>query len=173
MHRGDFDRDISKVGEELRLQRMRCQLQIYTPPMAHCTSLKPEAASQWLHLCPSPHRLHRGPTRWFISAVFANGFSRQERDGGWRDLRMYMRWNSFWEKHTDFLWQKRTLSCSRLHSLHRCVSHHTRLPPFPEWESVMDVHVHNVSKNTSVTAAFTPSVLYVFRYCSACSYHNI
>lgn len=34
------------------------------------------------------------------------------------------------------------------------------LPPFPEWESVMDVHVHNVSKNTSVTAAFTSSVLY-------------
>lgn len=25
-------------------QRMRCQLHIFTPPLAHCTSLKPEAA---------------------------------------------------------------------------------------------------------------------------------
>lgn len=41
--------------------------------------IKARGCFQWLRLCPSPHRLHQAPTRWFISAVVLNVFSRLER----------------------------------------------------------------------------------------------
>ncbi|CAB1416477.1 unnamed protein product [Pleuronectes platessa] len=60
---GDFDRDVSEVGVELRRRRMRCQLQIYTPPPAHCTSLNPEAACSGFISVPAHTGYIRGPTR--------------------------------------------------------------------------------------------------------------
>ena len=75
--------------------------------------IKPRGRLQWLHLCPGPHRLHQGPTRWFISAVSLTGFfPPRERWGGWWDLRMYMRWNSFWEEHMLPLTERTLLSFS-------------------------------------------------------------
>lgn len=57
--------------------------------------IKARGRSQWFHLCPSPHRMHQGPTHWFVSAVILNSFSHQLRDGGRWDLHMYMRLTSF------------------------------------------------------------------------------
>lgn len=56
-------------------QETRCQLQIFTPPLAHCTSLKARGCLQWLHLRPNPHRRHRGAPHADLSlAVFVSAF---------------------------------------------------------------------------------------------------
>lgn len=168
MHRGDFDRDISKVGEELSLLRMRCQLQIYTPPLAHCTSLKPEAACSGFISVPA-HTGYIGPhTLIYLCCLSERLFPPRER---WRLTRFthVYEMKFILGRARDFLWQKRTpLAPVSILSTTTSLPLYT-LPPFPEWESVMDVHVHNVSKNISVTAALTPSVLYFFHDYTACS----
>lgn len=89
VHRGDFDRDISDVVEELRLQRMRCQLQIYTPPLAHCTSLKPEAACSGFISVPA-HTGYIGPhTLIYFSCLSKRLFPPRERWGLMRFTHVY------------------------------------------------------------------------------------
>lgn len=158
MHRGDFDRDISEVGEELRLRRMRCQLQIYTPPLAHCTSLKPEATSSGFISVPA-HTGYIGPhTLIYLSCLSERLFPPRERWGLTRFTHVYEMKFILGRAHASSDRKEPFLLLSPF-SPPLCLPPYTP-PPFPEWESVMDVHVHNVSKNTSVTPALTPSVLY-------------
>lgn len=69
-------------GEELRLQKKKKSETPAADLHASTGSLhiiKARGCFQWLRLLPSPHRLHRAPTRWFISAVVLNVFPRLER----------------------------------------------------------------------------------------------
>jgi len=89
VHRGDCDRDISEVGKEVRLQIMRCQLQIYTPPLAHCTSLKPEAACSGFISVPA-HTAYVGPhTLIYLSCLSERLFPPRERWGMTRFTHVY------------------------------------------------------------------------------------
>lgn len=70
----------SEVGQRnWGYEKMRRQLQIYAPPLDHCTSLKPEAASSGSVSVPAHTGCTRPPTRWFISAVVLNVFPRPAR----------------------------------------------------------------------------------------------
>lgn len=96
------DKDLGCWGEERRLQKKkkrRRQLQIYTSPLDHCTSLKPEAASSGSVSVPAHTGCTRPPTRWFISAVVLNVFPRPER---WELMRFthVCREIHFWGKRT-------------------------------------------------------------------------
>ena len=131
VHRGDFDRDISEVGEELRLQRMRCQLQIYTPPLAHCTSLKPEAARRGSISVPAHTGYIGPPTLIYLSCLSERLFPPRERWGPTRFTHVYEMKFILGKAHALPLTEKNPF-CSRLHSLHRYVSPPYTLPPFPE-----------------------------------------
>lgn len=121
------DKDLGGWGEEWRQQKKkkrRRQLQIYTPPLDHCTSLKPEAASSGSVSVPAHTGCTRPPTRWFISAVVLNVFPRPER---WELMRFthVCREIHFWgEKNMQFVWRKRAplanVSCLKPHSQRHC-----------------------------------------------------
>lgn len=105
--RGDFDRDISEVGEELRLWRMRCQLQIYTPPLAHCTSLKPEAARSGFISVPAHTGCSRAPHTDLSQLSFGTAFpAKREMEA---DETSTCTWDEIhFGKSTSILWLKIT-----------------------------------------------------------------
>lgn len=78
-HIGDFDSDSSVAGLELRLQRMRCYPQIYTPPPAQCTSLKPEAAWSGFISVPA-HTGNAGPHTLIYFSCLSQRQWEQERE---------------------------------------------------------------------------------------------
>lgn len=83
---GIFDRDVSGVREDFGTPaRTRCQLQIYTPPLAHCTSLKPEAACSGFISVPAHTGGIGGAPHTDLSlAVFVSAFClcREREQGG-------------------------------------------------------------------------------------------
>ena len=91
--------------------------------------IKPRGRSQWLHLCPSPHRLHQGPTRWFISAVSPTGFSHPERDGGADEIYACIWDEIHFGKSTCFLWQKEPFAPVSVVSSTRFPATHTSTTP--------------------------------------------
>ena len=87
----------------------------------------------------------RPHTLIYLSCLSSMPFPTQ-REMGADEIYTCMRWYSFWEKHMQFIWQKRALFApisilftTMLHQQHS-------VPPSCTWESVMDVHVHIVSK---------------------------
>lgn len=137
---------------------MRCQLQIYTPPLAHCTSLKPEAACSGFISVPA-HTGYIGPHALiYLSCLSERLFPPRERWGA--DEIYACIWDEihFGKSTWTFSDRKEPFSLPSPFSPPPCLPP-CALPPLPEWESVMDVHVHAVSKNTSVTPALSPSVL--------------
>ena len=107
--------------------------------------IKARGCFQWLHLRPSPHRLHQTPHADLSSLPFWMSFPAR-RDGSWWDLPMYVRkfilgggtCNSFAAKE-------------RL-SLPFHVSNHTAPPIHGRTaEAVMDAHCYIVSKYTPVS----------------------
>lgn len=78
-HIGDFDSDSSVAGLELRLQRMRCYPQIYTPPPAQCTSLKPEATWSGFIFVPA-HTGNAGPHTLIYFSCLSQRQWEQERE---------------------------------------------------------------------------------------------
>lgn len=117
--------------------------------------IKARGRSQWLHLCPSPHRLHRAPHADLSQLSFRTAFPAKREMGA--DEIYACIWDEIhFGKSTCLLWQRG----KKTFLLPSPFSPPLYLAPFPEWESVMDVHVHNVSKNTRFTPALTPSVLH-------------
>lgn len=137
----------SKVGERnWGYEKIRHQLQIYTPPLDHCTSLKPEAASSGSVSVPA----HTGCTRAHTLIYLCCRFEclPPPREMGANEIYARMSGNSFF-------WGKRTCNSSegkeRL-SLPSYVSNHTEPPIHSRTaESVMDAHRYIVSKYTSVS----------------------
>lgn len=117
--------------------------------------IKARGRLQWLHLCPSPHRLHRAPHADLFQLSLQTAFP-AKREMGTDEIYACI-WDEIHFGKSKLPLTEKNPFCSCLHSIHHRVS---QPAPFPEWELVMDVHAHNVSKNTSVTAVLTPSVLY-------------
>lgn len=68
---------------------MRCQLQIYSPPLAQCTSLKPEAACSGFIFVPA-HTGYNGPhTLIYLSCLSKRLFPPRERWGLTRFTHVY------------------------------------------------------------------------------------
>lgn len=155
------DEDLGGRGEELRLQKkkkMRRQLQIYTPPLDHCTSLKPEAASSGSVSVPAHTGCTRPPHADLSPLSFWMSFPAR-RDGSWWDLRMYVRKFIFGGKRTC----NSSEGKERLSSPPRLASQTTQRRRFRGRmaESVMDVHLYIVSKYTSVSQAFHSAGYYI------------
>lgn len=120
--------------------------------------IKARGCLQWLHLCPSPHRLDQAPHADLSQLSFWTFFP-AKREMGANEIYACMRWSSFWEEHMQFLWQKRA-PFAPISIIFTTMSPTTQCHHFKS-ETVMNVHVHIVSKYTSVTPALTPSVLYI------------
>lgn len=132
VHRGDFDRDISEVRWELRLQRMRCQLQIYTPPLAHCTSLKSEAACSGSISVPAHTGYIRAPHTDLSQLSFWTAFPAKREMGA--DEIYACIWDKInFGKSTCFLWQKKNLFCFLSLSHHVCDTHHQHFHSENQW----------------------------------------
>lgn len=119
--------------------------------------IKATGCVQWLHLCPSPHRLHRAPHADLSQLSFWASFP-AKREMGVDEIYAYMRWNSFWGEHMELYWQKRdpfapiSIIFTTMSPATQC--HHL------ESGSVMNVRVHIVSKYISVAPTLNPFVLH-------------
>lgn len=119
--------------------------------------IKARGCVQWLHLCPSPHRLHWARHADLSQLSFWASFP-AKWEMGVDEIYAYMRWNSFWEEHMQFYSQKRdpfaliSIIFTTMSPTTQC--HHL------ESGSVMNVHVHIVSKYISVAPAPNPFVFY-------------
>lgn len=111
----------SEVGQRnWGYEKMRHQLQIYAPPLDHCTSLKPEGGSSGSVSIPAHTGRTRPPTCWFISAVFLNVFPHPER---WKLIRfthVCQEIHFGGKRNIQFIWGKGAplapVSCLKPHS---------------------------------------------------------
>lgn len=139
---------------------MRCQLQIYTPPLAHCTSLKPEAACSGFISVPA-HTGCVGPhTLIYLSCLCETSFAAErekerERDGSTQDLRMYEMKFILGRRHETPLTEKWPFLLPSLLPPLCLPAHGAAIPSENRWWMFMCT-----SKYTSVTPASTSFVVY-------------
>lgn len=109
------DEDLGGLREELKLQKDETPAADLHASTGSLHIIKARGCFQWLRLCPSPHRLHQAPTRWFISAVVLNVFPRPER---WELMRFthVCREIHFWGKEHAIRLREKSTSRSRLMS---------------------------------------------------------
>lgn len=157
VHKCNFDRDIPEVGKDLMLKKkkkMRCHLQIYTPPLAHCTSLKPEAACSGFISVPAHTGCIRPHMLIYLSCLSERLFPPRER---WGSTRFTHIWDEihFGKSTCNCTDRKETLLLPSPLSSPLC------LPPqchHLESGSLMNVHI--VCKYISVAPASNLFVLY-------------
>lgn len=114
------DEDLWGWAKELRLRKNETPVADLRASSGSLHIVKARGCFQWLHLHPSPHRLHQAPTCWFISAVVLNVFPHPERRELIRFTHVCQEIHFGGKKNMQFIWGKRAplapVSCLKPHS---------------------------------------------------------